>query len=144
MKRRVATSVFLLSTLLIACAGNAPAPTPTAATQWRATLVTATGTNVPGAISGVSERFTFEGRIHAHATLVAETPVVPSTTMFTMKWFNGSKLVHERSASHTLNASPYYLVHAIPGSVLGAGSCRVELHSASGRIASREFTVAER
>ena len=114
------------------------------ATKWRTTLVTASGSAKPGEIQGVSQRFTFDGRIFAHATLVAEGPVEASTSTFTMKWFNGSRMVHERSATHIISKSPYYLVHAVPGSVLGTGGCRVELHSSIGMLASQAFSVRER
>lgn len=126
----------------LACFGCASQPTPQ--TNWRTTLVTATGSNVPGNIQGAGTRFTFNGKIHAHATLVADGPVIPSTSTYTMKWFNGTKLAHERSAEYTVGTSPYYLVHAIPGSVLGAGPCHVELHSANGLLATRDFLVVER
>ena len=114
------------------------------ATQWDVNLVTAHGSGTPGNIQGVSDKFTFSGRIHAHATLVAAQPVVDATNTFTMKWFNGERLVHQRSAEHRLSRSPYYLLHAVPGSVLGVGPGRVELHSAAGLVATREFTVTER
>jgi hypothetical protein len=120
------------------------ASSPALATQWDTTLVTAHGTGAPGNIQGASQAFTFSGRIFAHATLVAATTVVPAETTFTMKWFNRERLVHERSAAHLITKSPYYLVHAVPGSVLGAGPCRVELHSSAGLLAVREFTVSER
>lgn len=130
--------------VLIALACFGCAVQPTAPTEWRVTLITATGGNTPGNIQGVQDRFTFNGKIHAHATLVAEGPVTPATSIYTMKWFNGAKLVHERSAEYTIGTSPYYLVHAIPGSVLGVGQCHVELHSSRGLLASREFSVRER
>lgn len=131
-----------LKLLLAACA-FAAAP-PASATQWDVNLVTAHGSSRPGDIQGVSDKFTFSGRIHAHATLVAAQPVVAATNTFTMKWFSGDRLVHQRSAEHHLSKSPYYLLHAVPGSVLGVGPGRVELHSAAGLVATRHFTVAER
>ncbi|MBI3523227.1 MAG: hypothetical protein HY066_01660 [Betaproteobacteria bacterium] len=132
-------AVFLTTLMCFGCASQ-PAPQ----TKWRTTLVTATGGNTPGNIQGVENRFTFNGKIHAHATLVADGLVIPSTSTYTMKWFNGDKLVHERSAEYVISTSPYYFVHAIPASVLGAGSCHVELHSAAGLLASRKFSVTER
>jgi hypothetical protein len=139
LNRRIA--LFMLVGVLVGCTSATPSPE---ATRWRTTLVTATGTNVPGNVQGVAEQFTFEGRIHAHATLVAETPVIAQNSAFAMKWFNGTKLVHERSGIAQLKASPYYLVHAIPGSVLGVGDCRVELYAGSVLLASRKFSVVER
>jgi hypothetical protein len=93
----------------------------------------------------VSGKFTFSGRIYAHATLVAETvPVVKFSPTLTFKWFHAGKLVHERSGQQTIGASPYYLVHALPGSVVGAGAAKVELYADGRLLASREFTVSER
>ena len=104
----------------------------------------ATGSAKPGEIEGASRQFTFEGKILAHATLVAEGPIQATISTFVMKWFNGSRQVHERSGTHTVSKSPYYLVHALPGSVVGAGQGRVELHSNVGMLASQEFSVEER
>ncbi|MCF8174216.1 MAG: hypothetical protein K9K30_03160 [Burkholderiaceae bacterium] len=139
--------LMLLGIVLTAlvCFGCVSQPVPP--TTWRTTLVTATGSNVPGNIQGIGNRFTrftFNGKIHAHATLVADDPVTPSTSTYTMKWFNETRLAHQRSAEYTVSMSPYYLVHAAPGSVLGPGSCHVELHSANGLLATREFLVVER
>jgi hypothetical protein len=129
---------FLLTVCALAAA------LPALATQWDITLVTAHGSSTPGNIQSVSDKSTFSGRIHAHATLVATQPVVAATNTFTMKWFSGDRLVHQRSAEHHLSKSPYYLLHAVPGSVLGVGPGRVELHSAAGLVATRQFTIAER
>lgn len=134
-----------LALLMAAAAIALAAPASRAwATQWDVTLVTAHGSSTPGNIQGVSDKFTFNGRIHAHATLVAAPPVVAATNTFTMKWFSGERLVHQRSAEHHLSRSPYFLLHAVPGSVLGVGPGRVELHSAAGLVATRSFTVSER
>ena len=116
----------------------------TSLTEWRTTLVTARGTNRPGKIEGISNRFTLGGQIYAHVTLIAEGPFVPESMMFTMKWFSNGRQIHERSAIHTLSGSPYYLVHAIPGSVVGIGRGRVELHSDERLLVAKEFIVSER
>ena len=116
----------------------------TSLTEWRTTLVTARGTNRPGKIEGISDRFTLGGQIYAHVTLITEGPFVPESMMFTMKWFSNGTQIHERSAIHTLSGSPYYLVHAIPGSVVGIGRGRVELHSDTRLLVAKEFIVSER
>lgn len=120
-----------------------PSP-PAEPAPWRTTLVVAKGTSKPGLIQSVSDQFSFDGRIYAHATLVAVGAPLPVTETFSMKWFNGDQQVHERSGPYLVQGSPYYLVHAVPGSVLGVGACRVELHCATGLLASRAFMVSER
>lgn len=140
MKRLALVLGTLVS--LVACASMPPPPsTPT---KWRATLVTAVGNNVPGEIRGVSDRFTFSSRVHAHATLVAEGPMAPVATTFSMKWLQGERLIHERTLTQLVTGSPYFLVHALPGSVFGVGTFRVELHYEGSRLATREFMVSER
>jgi hypothetical protein len=141
LSSRLASGIFIAAVLVGCAASPKPSPEPT---RWRTVLVTAMGTAVPGTVEAVSDKFTFNGRIYAHATLIAETPVVASSPTLTFKWFNGGKLVHERAGQQTIGGSPYYLVHALPGSVVGAGAARVELYADGRLMASREFTVSER
>ncbi len=141
LKKRIALCL-VIAAVLVACAVP-PAPS-VGPTRWRTVLVTALGTAVPGTVEVVSDKFTFDGRIHAHATLIAETSVIPSNPTLTFKWFNAGKLVHERSGQQPIASSPYYLVHALPGSVVGVGTARVELYLDGRLIASRDFTVSER
>lgn len=144
MTRYVLALLLSLVLVLGGCATNTPKPS--LSENWRATLVTATGSPMPGDIRGVRDRFSYDGRIHAHLTLVAKQPssVVPADTDFTFKWFNGSTLVHERSGNHSITKSPYYIVHAVPGAVLGTGKCRVEVYSDNELLSAREITVSER
>jgi hypothetical protein len=135
--------ILLTTTLIALLVGCATRAETLPATTWRTTLVTATGTATPGRIQGVSRDFTFNGRVHGHATLVADGTVSPVKRTFTFKWFNGSTQVHERSTERELSASPFYLVHAVPGSVLGVGNCRVELHAEGRVLAMREFSMSE-
>ena len=102
------------------------------------------GTAVPGTVEVVSDKFTFNGRIYAHATLIAETPVVAFSPTLTFKWFNTGRLIHERSGQQAIGGSPYYLVHALPGSVIGIGAARVELYADGRLLATREFIVRRR
>lgn len=137
----------LLLASLIGLGGCATDPPRSSLSEnWRATLVTALGSKTPGDIRGIRDRFSYDGRIHAHLTLVAKQPpiVVPADANFTFKWFNGSTLVHERSGIHSIGKSPYYIVHAIPGSVIGTGAGRVEAYSGNDLLSVREFTVTER
>lgn len=133
---------LVMAVAMVSCA-TAPEPS-VQLTRWRTVLVTATGSGVPGVVEGVSDKFTFNGRIHAHATLVAETPVVAFNPTINFKWLNAGKVVHERSGSYAINGSPYYLMHALPGSVVGIGAAKVEVYVDGRLVAMREFTVSER
>lgn len=121
-------------------------PKPSVSDNWHATLITATGTSTPGNIQGVTDSFSFDGKIHAHLTLVAkELPmVVPINARFTFKWFNEGTLVYERSSTYSIARSPYFFVNAVPGTALGSGKLKVEVYSDNELLSTREFAISAR
>lgn len=154
MRRRTLAFGLLAATLCTGSPALSAQPSSANATSvdrssspefWSASIVTAKGASTkPGVVEQASEYFNSRGQIYAHATLVARGPFVPLSATFTFKWFNKDNLKRNVSAPHTVNESPLYVVHAVPGSVLGPGNCRVELYLGERLVAQREFTVAER
>jgi hypothetical protein len=112
--------------------------------KWRTTLVTARAMPSLGDVHGITDAFTFEGRIFAHATFTAEPGAQAGTPMFSVKWFNGDTLISVKNASYAVTSSPYYLAGSTSGSAIGVGTGRVEIHANGKLLASGSFQVRER
>lgn len=112
--------------------------------NWAVILVTAKGVPRLGEVREISDAFTFEGRIYAHATLTSQPGVHGGQPSVEVRWFNGERLVSVQKAQPQVNKSPYYMVSSTSGTTLGTGQARVEF-SANGKLmATKAFVVSEK
>ena len=109
--------------------------------EWKITVVTARTVVQVGDVRGISDKFNYEGSIHAHATLSAPPGARAGPHFFEMKWFNGEKLVATQRAQHDVVKSPYYLASSTSGTALGAGRCWVGLYANGVLLARKDFVV---
>lgn len=110
--------------------------------DWQVVLVTAKQVPRLGDVRQISNAFTFEGRVYAHATLTAEPGRHGGRPELEVRWFNADRLVSRQSKRMLVTKSPFYLASSTSGTALGPGICRVELHVNGKLIATREFEVA--
>jgi hypothetical protein len=112
--------------------------------KWTATLVTARAVPALGDVNGISDAFTFEGRIYAHLTLTAQPGVHGGQPAMEVKWYSGDKLMAAQKAQLTVNKSPFYMVSSTSGTALGVGKARVEFVANGAVLGSRQFQVSEK
>ncbi len=112
--------------------------------SWSITLVTAKSVPKLGEVREITDAFTFEGRVFAHATLTARPGVHGGQPAVEVKWFNGDKLVSLQNAQPTVGKSPYYMVSSTSGTAVGAGKGRVEFFANGKLMATKEFQVTEK
>ena len=89
----------------------------------------------------MSDSFTFEGRIYAHATLTAQPGKHGGRPSIEVRWFNEDRLVSVQTKSGLVTKTPFYLASSTSGTALGQGTCRVELHVNGKLLASKQFEV---
>lgn len=112
------------------------------AENWTITLVTAKHLVRLGDVQGISDAFTFEGRINAHATFTTLPGKHGGRPNIEFRWFNGERTVAVRNGTQLLARTPYYVANSLSGTALGDGNCRVELHVNGRLVASRNFQVS--
>ena len=109
---------------------------------WTATIVTAKSVPALGRVTNITDSFTFEGRIFVHATFIGAVEPIPAPRTLQVKWFNGDRMVFERTGQATFNKSPYFMSASTSGTVLGSGPCRVEVYVDGQLIGQRTFAVS--
>lgn len=110
--------------------------------NWKVTLVTAKDVPKLGEVRGITDSFTFEGRIFAHITLTAPLGSNGGRPLFEVKWFSGDTMSSIQKANYTVTNTPYFLSSSVSGTVLGAGKRRVEVFANGKLLASKEFRVS--
>jgi hypothetical protein len=112
--------------------------------NWKVRLITARTVPRIDEVRDISDKFNFEGRIHAHITLTSPPGTQSGRQFFEIKWFHENILSSTQKAVYVVNKTPFYLSSSTSGTALGAGRCKVELW-ANGRIlALHEFDVASK
>ena len=111
---------------------------------WNVVLVTAKSVPRLGEVRELTDAFTYEGRIFAHATFAARAGVHGGQPNVEVRWFNGDRVVSVQRAQPVVNKSPYYLVSSTSGTALGTGKCKVEYAVDVKVVAVKEFSVSER
>lgn len=112
--------------------------------NWTVTLVTAKVVPRLGEVREISDAFTFEGRIYAHATLNSQPGVHGGQPVVEVRWFTGERLVSVQKAQPLVNKSPYYMVSSTSGTALGTGKARVEFFANGKLMATKTFVVSEK
>ncbi len=97
-----------------------------------------------GDVRDLTDAFTFEGRIFAHATFVSRPDTHAGRQSIEVRWYNGDKIVSVQRAEQTVYKTPYYLVSSTSGTNLGAGKCRVDVLANGKLLASKGFQVTQR
>lgn len=111
---------------------------------WNVVLVTAKSVPNLGEVRDISDAFTYEGRVFAHATFTARSGVHGGQPAVEVRWSNGDRLVPVQKAQPVVNKSPYYMASSTSGTALGVGACKVE-YAVNGKIvAAKEFVVSEK
>ncbi len=111
--------------------------------NWTTTLLTARSVPRVGDVREISDNFSFEGRIFAHATLTSEPGSNGGHPSIEMRWYNGDKLVSVKKMEPTINTSPYYMVASTSGTAIGPGRAHVDLLANGKLMASKAFVVFE-
>jgi hypothetical protein len=109
--------------------------------NWNSKLVVARNVVKLGDVQGITNTFSQQGRIYAHATLTAPPGSVGGRPFFEVKWYNGSKLVSTQSAEYSIGKSPYYLSSSTSGTLFGTGPSGVSLYADGKFLASSAFEV---
>jgi len=112
--------------------------------NWKVTLVTARAVPKLGDVQGITDTFTLEGRLFAHATLTAAPGSYCDETTFEFKWFSGSRLIAIHKAKYVVSKSPYYLSASTSPTTLGTGIGRIEVIADGKILASKQFRVKEK
>ena len=112
--------------------------------QWTLVFVTARAVPSLGDVRQIGTVFTYEGRVHAHATFSARPGVQGGTVQAEMRWFNGDRLVTSQQSRLLISRSPYYMASSTSGTTLGAGPGRVELWIDGRLRATQSLFVNER
>lgn len=127
-----------------AVAGAADQPVLRPLHQWSVTLVTARAVPRLGEVRDITQAFTFEGRVYAHATFTAPPGSLAGPTPVEARWRNGGRLVSVQRAQLDVTRTPYYMVSSTSGTALGAGRCQVEFVANGQVVAVQAFDVTER
>jgi len=134
----------LAAGLTIVCAFGLAACATEYPVQWTANLVTARIVVREGNVRGITDVFSFEGRIFVYATFTWEPGTRLGSQPIEVKWFNGETLISAQKSTVDFTKTPYYVWGSTSGTALGAGECRVEMY-VNGKLAGRkDFTVTER
>ncbi len=112
--------------------------------QWSTTLLTARSVPALGDVREISDHFTFEGRVFAHATLTSAPGSSGGRPALEMRWYNGDKLVSVKKMEANITASPYYVFASTSGTAIGAGNAHVDLLADGKLMASKAFLVSEK
>ena len=107
-------------------------------------LVTAKSVPRLGEVREISNEFTYEGRVFAHATFSAPEGSHAGQPTVEVRWSNDDRLVSVQRAQPLVNKSPYYMASSTSGTALGVGKGRVEYAVNGTVVASKEFSVTER
>ena len=107
-------------------------------------LVTAKAVPKLGDVREITDAFTYEGRVYAHATFISKAGTHGGQPSVEVRWSNGDRIVSVQKAQPVVAKSPYYMVSSTSGTALGAGKCKVEYVVNDKTVASREFTVSEK
>lgn len=127
-----------------AVADVAATPTLRPLHQWNVLLVTARAVPRLGDVRDITQAFTLEGRVYAHATFTAPPGSLAGPTPVEARWSNGGKLVSVQRAQLEVNRTPYYMVSSTSGTALGVGRCQVEFVANGQVVAVQTFEVAAR
>ena len=151
MKRTfISVAVLVAACFLSSCAVPKPSTelSPQSAIvpieKWQITLVTAKNVVRLGEVGTIADIFTFEGRIHVHATLTSSPGSKAGAQSFEVHWVNGTDTVAVQKTTVDVSKTPYYISSSTSGTVLKAGYCRVELYAAGRLLATKNFLVTER
>lgn len=112
--------------------------------KWSVVLVTAKSVPRLGEVREMSNEFTYEGRVFAHATFSAPEGSHAGQPTVEVRWSNDDRLVSVQRAQPLVNKSPYYMASSTSGTALGVGKGRVEYAVNGTVVASKEFSVTER
>jgi hypothetical protein len=132
-----------LFVLLLLC-GCATPPHEIKQDLLRVNLLTARQVVKGQGVQGVTDSFTFEGQIIAFAAFTWPPEVNLGSQFITAKWFNGDRLISQRSHKAQFQKSPHYVYFPTTGPALGTGPCRVEIYVDDRLLATKAFTVSER
>ena len=111
---------------------------------WAFTLVTARAVPKLGDVREISESFTFEGRIFAHATLTSMPNSNAGELLIEAKWFSGDRLVSLQKTQISVDRSPFYIASSTSGSALGTGPAQVQIFANGKLMATKVFQVTEK
>jgi hypothetical protein len=95
--------------------------------------------------SGVSDKFTVEGKIVAYLTVKwDEATVAGGQQNLEVRWFSGDKLVSRQKQELTLSTSPHRVWLSTLAADIGSGAAHVEVYAQDKLIASKAFSVVEK
>ena len=129
--------LLLLAAFMAGCATPSTLPS----SPWSATIVTANFVRDGGDVRGIADTFSFERRIYVHAAFVGVVPEPNPNRSVRIKWFNGDRLIVDRTTETIFLRSPYFVWNSTSGTALGAGPCRVEIWVDETLAASKPFAV---
>ena len=138
-------ALILLIPLCLMVAGCAAPNSIIRLTEKNTTILTAKEVDKKHGVQGITDAFTFEGKIYVFITFRWDDFQEPiGRYLVQARWFNGSKLISTGDYDGFFNKAPMQIWFSTWGTSLGAGNCRVEVYANNVFVGSRSFTVAEK
>lgn len=95
--------------------------------------------------TGITDTFTFEGRIFAYATFNwYEVEKQAGIHKIGVKWYSREKLVSVRDLEVVFGRPPHYVWFQSSGTSLGAGKAKVEIYADGTLVGSKTFEIVEK
>ena len=133
------TNPILLSIATIALVGcTSP---KTVMNNNNAKVITARKASKEEGATGVTDKFSLEGKIYAYATFQWEVGVNAGKQEIVAKWFSGEKLVSESKVNCDFSKTPHFVWFSTSPTAIGVGKGRVDICSNNTVVASHEFDV---
>ena len=125
----------ILSTCIVGCAG-------VKFTERNINIVMAKNVAKGAGPTGITDTFTFEGKIFAYATFKwGEVEKEGGHHKIEAKWYSGEKLVSAQEREVTFGRPPHYVWFSTRGTSLGAGKAKAEIYADGLLVGSKNFEV---
>jgi hypothetical protein len=134
---RHAMTVMAISLGVCACAS-------VKLTERNVTVITAREAERGKGPTGITDTFSLEGRVVAHATFRWDGGGSLGQQSIEVKWYNGDKLIATRGNTFQFDQSPHHVWFGQNSIGLGPCKCRVEFYAAGRFVGSKEFIIVEK
>ena len=105
-------------------------------------VLTAREVNLQEGPTGITDRFTLEGRIFAFVSFQWKVGVDGGVQDIEAKWYSKGNLISVNKGRYIFKDTPYYIWFWIGPSSFEVGEGRVDIYSRGNVIARHEFMIA--
>jgi hypothetical protein len=138
----------MLKKILMAAVGSALIMTGCASVKFserNTIIVIAKEAKLGEGPTGISDKFSFEGKIVVHTTFRWEDiNTQGGQQTIEVRWFSGEKLMSSAKNTFRFGKSPYYVWFNTTGTALGVGKAKVEVYADGVFVGSKNFEVVEK